>query len=298
MFVLPTFFGHQQFAALGDLPTEDGGTIRDAVVGYQTFGRLNDDRSNAVLALPWFQGTSAQMAYQIGEGRLIDSSKYFVIVVDPLGNGVSTSPSNSRHQPGVQFPRLAIGDMVDSQYQLIRSRFGIGRLHAVVGVSMGGMQVFEWITRHPDMMEKAVSIVGSPQSQADDRERCQGIVQSASEPLWPRARHALLKGSPRAVLHELRRRPDDEVHQAQAIANHDIARAFRGSMAQAVSAVRAELMFVSTWADRDVNPKPGFDFARALGAEVLELDGRCGHQAPSCDHAALWLAVGRFLDRP
>jgi hypothetical protein len=46
-----------------------------------------------------------------------------------------------------------------------------------------------------------------------------------------------------------------------------------------------------------VNPKPGFDLARIAGAELLELDGRCGHQAPSCEREVLWSAVARFLDR-
>ena len=68
-------------------------------------------------------------------------------------------------------------------------------------------------------------------------------------------------------------------------------------MERAAAAIRADLMVVSTWQDREVNPRPAFDLARIARAEVLELDGRCGHQAPSCERAVLWPAVARFLDR-
>ena len=80
---------------LGDFRLQSGEVIRDAFIAYRTFGRLNEARSNAVLVTPWFQGTSWQMAWQIGPGKLVDSSKYFVVIVDPLGNGVSSSPSPS-----------------------------------------------------------------------------------------------------------------------------------------------------------------------------------------------------------
>src|SRR5262245_63145250 len=85
----------QQIAPLGDLELRNGGVIRSCTIGYRTAGQLDAARSNAVLLIPWFQGTSAQMALEVGPGKLIDSSRYFVIVVDPLGNGISSSPSNS-----------------------------------------------------------------------------------------------------------------------------------------------------------------------------------------------------------
>ena len=76
-----------------------------AVVGYRTAGTAQcRDASNAVLVAPWFQGTSGQLAWQIGPGKLVDTSKYFVIMVDALGNGVSSSPSTSARQPGAAFP--------------------------------------------------------------------------------------------------------------------------------------------------------------------------------------------------
>jgi homoserine acetyltransferase len=102
---------------------------------------------------------------------------------------------------------------------------------------------------------------------------------------------------PRVALEELRSNPQNLIHQAWAVESLDVARAFGGSMARAARAVRGELLVVGAWTDEQVDPRPGFEFARLAGADVLELDGRCGHQAPNCERATLWPAVARFLAR-
>jgi homoserine O-acetyltransferase len=297
--LIPGLFGapRQQFARLGDFRLENGDVITDAVVGYRTAGTLSADGSNAVLVTPWFQGTTRQIAEQIGPGKLVDSSRYFVVMVDALGNGVSSSPSTSAQQREHAFPTFTIGDIVASQYQLVTRTLELTRLHAVVGISMGGMQVFQWTVSHPHFMNRAVSIVGSPQSQPDDQQRWRDAIAWLRNPASTRARSLLARWKPRAALNELRIEPQDQTRQAQAIMAFDISRPFGGSMERAAAAMHADLMVVSTWADREVNPKPAFDLARIARAEVLELDGRCGHQAPSCEGKVLSSAVARFLDR-
>ena len=89
----------QQFAALGDFKLKSGEVIRDCRIGYRTFGRLNEQKSNAIVLPTWASGTSEQLKSNIGPGRLMNSEKYFVIAIDALGNGVSSSPSNSKLQP-------------------------------------------------------------------------------------------------------------------------------------------------------------------------------------------------------
>jgi homoserine O-acetyltransferase/O-succinyltransferase len=291
------FAPRQQFARLGDFRLESGEIIADAVVGYRTAGQLNAARSNAVLVAPWFQGTTGQVARQIGPGKLVDTSKYFVIMVDALGNGVSSSPSTSARQPDQAFPAFTIADIVASQYQLVTRILGLNHLHAIVGISMGGMQVFQWVVSHPQFMSRAVTIVGSPQSQPDDRQRWADGIEWLRQPAWTRTRLMLSRIRPRSAVNELRTEPHDHIRQAEAIMALDISRPFQGSMERAAAAIHADLMVVSTWADREVNPKPAFDLARIASAHVLELDGRCGHQAPSCERKVMWSAVARFLDR-
>ena len=291
------FLRGQQVAGLGDFHLERGGTIAGAVIGYRTAGHLNADRSNAILLLPWFQGTSGRVSWQVGPARLVDTSRYFVIMADALGNGISSSPSTSRLQPDERFPEFTMADIVESQYQLVTKVLGLHHLHAVVGISMGGMQVFQWTVAHPGFMDKAVAIVGSPQTQPDDRERWNRAIDRLRAPAWTRIRQPLFAWQPRTTLSELRIAPLDHIRQAQAIVDFDITRSAGGSMEGAAAAIKTKLMVVGTWQDREVNPAPAFELARIGQAEVLELDGRCGHQAPSCERAVLWPAVARFLER-
>jgi homoserine O-acetyltransferase len=286
----------QRTAYLGDLPLESGQVLRDCSLGYRTFGRLDETASNAVLLLPWFMGRSADLSRHVGPGRLLDSTRYFVIAVDALGNGVSTSPSNSRAQPGDEFPRYTVGDAVEAQHRLLTRELGIAHVRAVVGTSMGGMQVFQWMTAHPLFMDKAVSVVGSPRVPAEDRRRW--LERSASvraEPPWRRAAAALLRFQPLAALETLRFDAIDYARQAEALMSTDVSSAFGGSLEQAAATVRARALVVVSARDEVVDPQAAREFAGLIGAQLLELDGRCGHDAPSCEKRVLWPAVDRFL---
>src|SRR5450432_2243192 len=92
------FAQEQQFASLGDFKLESGEVIRDCRIGYRTFGQLNPEKSNVIIVPTWANGTTAQMDGQFGPNRLIDTTKYYAIAMDALGNGISSSPSNSPSQ--------------------------------------------------------------------------------------------------------------------------------------------------------------------------------------------------------
>src|SRR5216683_3305921 len=102
--------GVQQFAGLGNFKLQNGSVIFDFRVGYRTLGRLNADKSNAILWPTWLGGTSQELLQFIGPRNVVDSSKYFVILVDSIGNGISTSPSNCSSQPRMKFPKFTIRD--------------------------------------------------------------------------------------------------------------------------------------------------------------------------------------------
>jgi homoserine O-acetyltransferase len=259
----------QKLAKLGDCALESGEVIRDCRIGYRTFGELDEARSNAILVAPWAMGTSADLARQIAAGRLFRRSGRYVIAVDGFANGVSSSPSNSAPQQGRAFPRFSMRDVVESQYQLLTRVLGVSRLNAVVGTSAGGMQVFHWVTAHPEFVEKAVAIAGSPRSSPADRLRWITWADESAAADFDR--------------------------QARAIAGQDVSAPFGGSLQRAAAAVRAKLLVIVPQRDEVVDPEPALEFGRLARAELVVLDGRCGHRATVCESDAVRRAVASFL---
>jgi homoserine O-acetyltransferase len=146
---------HQHFE-LGAFTLDGGATLPDARLAYRTHGSLNAARDNAVLVPHMYSGTSASMEGLIGEGRALDPSRYFVILPDQFGSGLSSSPSNTPAPfDRGRFPAVTVADDVRAQHRLVAEQFGIPTLHAVIGWSMGGQQTYEWAVRHPDTVRRA-----------------------------------------------------------------------------------------------------------------------------------------------
>jgi homoserine O-acetyltransferase len=286
----------QRFADLGDFTLENGEIIRGCRVGYRTSGELDAARSNAVLLTPWMMGTSREALRQVTSGTLLDPSGIYAIAVDAFGNGVSSSPSNGAGQRGSAFPRFSMRDVVEGQYQLLTRVLGVSHLKAVIGTSAGGMQAFQWATSHPQFLDSAITIAGSPRSSLADRRRWSGWTDEVRrDPAWKRAARSLQRGEPRDAFRQLVVDPDDFDRQAGAMAGLDVSAPFGGSMQQAAAAVRARLLVVVPDRDDVVDPAPALEFARLARAEVLVLDGRCGHRAPVCESGVVQGAVARFL---
>lgn len=148
-----------QLYSLGDFPLENGKVIKNFQLSFTTNGTLNAGKSNAILMVTAIGGNHHRIDFLIGPGKSLDTNKYFVICTDAIGNGLTTSPSNSQLQPNVNFPEFHIRDMVNSQYRLITDHFGIKKLLAVVGPSMGGMQTLQWAVSYPNSMKAIIPIV-------------------------------------------------------------------------------------------------------------------------------------------
>src|SRR5215470_14293604 len=161
--------GEQQFAEFGDFRLRNGSVIHDFRLGYRTLGKLNAEKSNAILWPTWLGGKSQDLLQYIGPSNVVDSTRYFVILVDAIGDGVSSSPSNSKSQPLMKFPEFTIRDMVESEHRLATDVFHLSHLRAVMGLSMGGMQTFEWAVAYPDFMDLVIPMAGSPQSTSYDK---------------------------------------------------------------------------------------------------------------------------------
>jgi homoserine O-acetyltransferase/O-succinyltransferase len=148
-----------QLYAMGDFKLESGELIKDFSISYVTHGKLNANKSNAILMVTAISGNHHRLDFMIGPGKALDPDKYFIICTDAIGNGLTTSPSNSGAQPRMQFPKFAIRDMVASQHRLLTEHLGLNHVAAVVGPSMGGMQTLQWGVSHPEFMDALVALV-------------------------------------------------------------------------------------------------------------------------------------------
>jgi homoserine O-acetyltransferase/O-succinyltransferase len=172
---------------IGNLVLEGGETLRGARLAFRTFGTLNADQTNAILVTTWFSGTSKVMAdVYVGRDHALDPSRYFIIIVDQLGSGLSSSPHNTAGaQTMGKFPKLSIGDDVAAQYRLVTEHFGLARLALVVGGSMGGQQVYEWAVRYPDMVERAAPIAATARISPHQQVFVQALEEALmSDPSW------------------------------------------------------------------------------------------------------------------
>lgn len=316
----------QQTARIGDFKLENGEVIRDCAVGYRTFGTLNPDQSNAVLFPTAFGWRSARLANRIGAGKLVDSGKYYVIAVDSLGDGISSSPSNSKSQPGLSFPEFSIRDMVTLEQKVVSENLHIPHLRAVIGFSMGGMQAFQWAVSYPDFVDKIVSIVGSPRLTSYDLLLWRtALLALESDPDWKQGQYirepalhlmnmvqSLALQTPQVVAanttrqdyskfeSELAQGPDDldandTLRQIQALLSTDVAASFGGSLQRAAAAVRAQSLVIVNRQDHLVNPLPASEFANLLHAQLIELDSNCGHRVHSCEMQRISQQVAAFL---
>ena len=162
--------GPYELHDIGSLELEEGGTIRDCQLAYATFGTLNPAKDNAILVPTWYSGTNKIIEQVfVGSGHALDPDKYFVMIVNQIGGGLSTSPHNTPPPAGMaNFPRVRIGDDVRAQYKLVAERFGLNNLALVVGGSMGAQQTYEWAVRYPDMVKRAAPIAGTAKNTIHD----------------------------------------------------------------------------------------------------------------------------------
>lgn len=136
---------------------------------YEQHGQLNADRSNAILFPTWFAGRHTANRWIIGSGRALDTDRFCIIVVNALGNGESSSPSNDA-QLLVDGQPVAISlfDNVRAQHDLVRA-LGIEKLHAAVGRSMGAQQALQWGCLYPKMVDRVFAFCGVPRTTPHNR---------------------------------------------------------------------------------------------------------------------------------
>lgn len=141
----------------GDVLLRSGTVLPAMKLAFKTYGTLSPARDNVILYPTSFGAQHTDTEWLIGPDGVLDATRYFVIIPNLFGNGLSSSPSNM----SVPFPEVTYHDAVAIQYRLLTERFGISKLALVYGWSMGGMQAYHWATLHPDMVERAAVVCGS-----------------------------------------------------------------------------------------------------------------------------------------
>ena len=147
---------------LGDFALDGGVTLPAAKLAYVTYGTLNAARDNVIVFPTWYVGTHADVEWLIGDGKPVDSARYFVIVPQMFGNGLSSSPSNTpAPYDRARFPAITIQDNVRAQHRLVTEEFGITKIQLVIGGSMGAFQAYQWGLAHPDLVERIAPCCGA-----------------------------------------------------------------------------------------------------------------------------------------
>jgi homoserine O-acetyltransferase len=147
----------------------DGETLARLKIHYATLGmphhNAKGDIDNAILVLHWTGADSRALLSPIytralfDPGRPLDANRYYLIFADSVGHGLSSKPSDGLK---AKFPNYSYGDIVDLQHKLVTETLGIKHLHAILGMSMGGMNAWQWAEAYPDMMDGVMPVVSLP----------------------------------------------------------------------------------------------------------------------------------------
>jgi homoserine O-acetyltransferase len=177
-----------QLFTLIDFAFEDGSVLPDLHIAYETHGTLSPLRDNAILLMPGAVNDRHVFDPLIGPGKMFDTDRYFVIAIDPLGGGESTSPADGL---GQDFPRYTIRDMMEAQQALVTRGLGIARLRALVGMSMGSFVALEWGIHHAESAGSLILLAPSPKADAGFRLTIDLIGATiALDPEWQGGRYA------------------------------------------------------------------------------------------------------------
>ena len=172
---------------IADFSFECGDKLKNMRVGYATHGSLNAQKTNAILVT---HGTSANrhtFDVYIGPGKAFDTDRYFVVAVDAIGGGTSSSPKDGL---GTGFPRYTIRDMVKAQHHLVTEGLNLPGLVAVGGSSMGAFQALEWGIHHPDFAQGLMLLVPAARAPVNIKAVIDSMIEIVKlDPAWNGGRY-------------------------------------------------------------------------------------------------------------
>ncbi len=161
---------------LGPLTLQRGLSLPKAHLAYKTYGTLAADRSNVILYPTSYGAHHSDIDWLIGRDRVLNPERYFIVIANQLGNGLSTSPSNLAEPFGLgRNPVFTHWDNVHAQERLLREKFGITRLALAYGWSMGGQQALHWGAMFPDRVASICAVCTSARTSPHNKVFLEGI---------------------------------------------------------------------------------------------------------------------------
>jgi homoserine O-acetyltransferase len=261
---------------LGDFTLLSGEVLRSATLAYKTHGTLNPAKDNVIVYPTWYAGRHTSNEGSIGQDLALDPTRYFIVVPDQFGNGLSSSPSNTPPpQDRMRFPVVHPYDNVRAQHRLLTERYDIERVKLVVGFSMSGQQAFHWGALYPEMVERIAPICGSARTAVHNYVFLEGVKAAlTADCAWANGEYA---SPPLAGLRAFSR-VYAGWYASQSFFREGLHRAYGddGVESMLVSAERSFgrfdandlLAMLATWQAADIaaHPRFGGDLRAALGA--------------------------------
>ncbi len=304
-----------QIHTIENFVTTSNDTIKNCKIGYRTFGELNKDKNNVVFMPTWHLGTSEDNLEYLK--TIVDTNGRYLIAIDALGNGVSSSPSNY-----LNFPNISIRDMVNSQHELLTNHLKIDHIDVLVGVSMGGIQAFEWMLAFPEYMNQLIAINGTTKASFYDKVLWNLIVNTIEDAdndtvsmnyamnritdimllTGTSPSHISKTYEPEnfeefiAKRYKAQSNPHNRLAQFKAILEHNIYKNRGIQPEDLMELVKAEVLIIIAEHDHVVNPIYSRELSEILECDLLELKGDCGHIAAFCDLEIVKQAIKKFLN--
>ncbi len=172
--------------ALGPTVLQSGLTVPNPVLAYKTFGSLNADKSNAGLYPTSYGAHHTDVEWLVKPGGILDPERFFVVIPNMFGNGLSTSPNNiEAPYSKARYPNFTLYDNVLAQRRLMTEVFGVDRLAMVYGWSMGAQQAMHWGALFPDKAERILAICGSARTARHNKVFMDGVKATLpADPMW------------------------------------------------------------------------------------------------------------------
>ena len=160
----------------GDIELQSGARLPAAQLAYKTYGALSSAKDNVVLMPTFYTGSHESNEAFFGTGRALDPARHFIVSINLMGNGLSSSPSKMpAPHDGPRFPNVTLWDNVACQYRLLDKVFGIERVRLVTGWSMGGCQSYQWAAQYPDMVDAILPFCASAKTSAHNNVFLEGV---------------------------------------------------------------------------------------------------------------------------